>query len=340
MIRPMTEPLAYPSLPVLPFVNRSGFLIAAGILMLLAGVMTGCGAMMMPVALAVPEQPGVQKVTLQQVLVALFTYAALATALIWLGVGLIKRRRWSRPLTLILATHWLILGVLTIVASIALYPVTRDMMATLPNMPTEMVAVMLIIGIGMSSLFMIALPVVILWLVKSNDVLLTVEHFDPVPRWTDHCPLKILGLSITLHLAGVIFFFGTGHATLPIAGVLLRGLPAVAVILVIAALLVVAGYWVYKLQMRGWWLGLLTIIVPTLAMIPSALRIPPSDLYRAFGTPEENLVATAQHEGLIRLCFVGFLLLFAVSFAIYMLRMRPLMIAARDPMVQRTSDPI
>jgi hypothetical protein len=326
----MTEPLAYQSTAVLPFNNRSGFLIAAGILMLLAGIMTGCGALMAPVALAVPEQPGVQKITLQQVLVALLMYAALSTVLVWLGIGLIKRRRWSRPLTLIVATHWLILGIITILASVALYPVTRDMMGTIPDMPREFMSVMLIIGIVVSSLFMIALPAVILWLVKSDEVRLTVEHFDPTPRWTDRCPIKILGLSITLHLAGVLFAFGIFYAAFPIAGVLLRGVPAILAVLVIAGLLILAGYWVYKLETRGWWLGLLTITIVTLAMIPSALLVPPTEVYRAMGTPEEQLPIIAEHEQLLKLAFSGFLLLFAVTFAIYMFRMRPMMQAARD----------
>ncbi len=325
----MTEPLAYQPTTVLPFTNRSGFLVAAGILMLLAGLMTGCGALITPAALLAPKQPGVQQLTVHQVLVALVLYAGLSTVLIWLGIGLIKRRRWSRPLTLILATHWLILGILTIISSIAFFPVTRDMIQDVPNMPGGMMTAILIVGIAFSSLFMIALPGVILWLMKSDDVRLTVEHFDPIPRWTDRCPIKVLGMSITLYLAGVLFGLGVFYAAFPIGGVLLRGAIAIGVILTIAAALMLAGYWSYKLDMRGWSLGLITITAVTLGMIPSALLVPPTEIYRAFGTPEEQLHIIAEHEQLLKLSFAGFMLLFAVTFAIYMLRMRPAMLAAR-----------
>ena len=62
----MTEPIDYQQpTTMLPFANRSGSLIASGILMLLAGIMTGCGVLLAPLFACskpetVPETPPLQ----------------------------------------------------------------------------------------------------------------------------------------------------------------------------------------------------------------------------------------------------------------------------------------
>ncbi len=327
----MTEPIAYQSVPpALPFADKRPQLLAAGILLILSGIMAGCSTLMMPLALVIPQQPGQPKMTLSasHIVAAMLLYGAIAGALIWLGIGAVRKRRWSRPLILILATHWIILGAVSLVASIVMFPVTRDTLADIPNFPREFLGWMLAVGIAVSAVFMVGLPTLIFWLTRSEAADQTLRHFDPVERWTDRCPLKILGLSMTLYLAAALFGFSATYMMFPIGGVLLKGMPAIVVSLAIAGVLALSGYRVYRCQLRGWWLGLAGIVVPALLMIPSMLRVPLADIYRSFGTPEEQIAAIVEHAGLIRATSISFLILLAISFTIYMVRLLPPLRAA------------
>ncbi len=323
--------LSYPHQIVLPFKDKSGWLIAIGIVLLFASVMAGCGAVLMPLMLFLPQpagQPPIQLAMTQIVMITLM-YTTVSVALGWLGIGCLMKRRWSRPLTLILSTHWLIIGVLSILSTLATYPIAMETIQAEKTVPKAAVYVIMAITVAIIAAMMVVLPAAILLIIKSPDMRSTVEHYDPTPRWTDRCPIKVLGLSLTLYLTGLFFAFGIAYAAFPIAGVLLRGVPAILTVSIVAALLFLSGYWVYKLQDRGWWLGLLTISIVTLAMIPSTLLVPAVDFYRAMGTPEEQLPIIAEHEQLLKATFMGMMILFAIGFAAYMLSVRPLMRTAR-----------
>jgi len=325
----MTEPLPYHSpAPALPFPDRRAYVMAAGIILILAGAMAGCGVLTTPLALVVPQQPGQMKIGVGQIVSAMLLYATLSTALVWLGIGAVMKRRWSRPLILILATHWLLAGIIVLVSSIVMFPLTRDTLAEVPNLPPGFMAGMLIAGIALSTVFLIILPSIILFLVKSDAARLTLAHFDPHERWTDRCPIKLLGLSMTLFLAAILFAITATYAMFPLGGVLLTGPAAIAVSLLIGIVLAIAGYWVYRRQIRGWWLGLAGIVLPSLAMIPSMLIVPVTDIYRHYGMPEEQLEVIADHATLIRGTSIGFLVLLCVTFTIYMLRLLPELRAA------------
>jgi hypothetical protein len=325
---------------VRPSKHKRGWLVAIGIVLLFATVMTGCGAVLMPVMLFLPQpqgQPPAQLPMTQLVMIALM-YATVSAAFGWLGIGCLIKRRWSRPLTLILSTHWLIIGILSILSTLATYPIAIATIQADKTVPKSAILLILAAGLAIVAVVMVILPAAILLVMKSPDMRSTVEHYDPTPRWTDRCPIKVLGLSLTLYVTGLFFAFGIAYAAFPIAGVLLRGLPAILTVSIIAGLLILSGYWVYKLQDRGWWLGLLTISIVTLAMIPSVFFVPAVDFYRAMGTPEEQLPVIAEHEQLLKATFMGMMILFAIGFAAYMFSIRPLIQAARAKSLA-TGDP-
>ncbi len=322
----MSDPLNYqtPTL-VLPFKNKSGFLIAAGILLLLTSILAGCGILSIPLAALAPKRPGQVDLHAGQIVSVTLMYAVLTTVLAWLGIGTLMKRRWSRPLVMILTTHWLLMGVISTIVMVAIFPMLRDQIATDPNMPPGVAGIALMVSLLMIVVMLVALPGVILWLVKSDDARLTVEYFDPTPRWTDQCPLKILGLTLTLWVAGIFFGLMAFQPVLPIFGTMLQGAAAVGIALAIAAALILAGYWVYRMDMRGWWLGLLAIVLPVLAALPTLLFMPVIDWYRAAGTPEQQLVQIAKHATIIRVSSVAIMMLLVIGFVIYMLRLLPQM---------------
>lgn len=321
----MSQTISYRHQMVLPFRDKSSWLIVIGIVMLLASIMTGCAAAVTPLVLVLPQPPGQPPIpmVMSQLLMIAAMYAGLSIVLGSIGVGCLLKRRWARPLTLILSTHWLIIGFVSIISMIVTYPITVATLETEKAIPQSFVLISLGIGLAIGIGVMVVLPSFIIWVMKSGDVRLTLEHYDPQPRWTDRCPLNILGLSVTLWMAGALIALGAIYAVLPIFGMLLTGWLAATISLSISILLVLAGYWVYQLQVRGWWVGLLALVLPPLAMIPSILVIPVTEMYRKFGTPQAQLDVVAQHATLIRISGVSFMLLFVISFSIYMLRLLP-----------------
>ncbi len=89
--------------------NRSTGLIIFGILTLLLG---GLCALFIPLMLfgqtMAAKAPNAPPPNTAMLLPGLAMYGGLAVALIWLGIGSIKARRWARALLLIFSWTWLI----------------------------------------------------------------------------------------------------------------------------------------------------------------------------------------------------------------------------------------
>src|SRR5882757_285048 len=113
---PMNEqnPAAPPieSVPPPAYKDRSSGLVIFGILTLLLGCLAGLFVPLMlfgqMMAAKAPNAPPVNHATM---LPGVAVYVLLAVALIWLGIGSIKARRWARALLLIFSWSWLIMGV-------------------------------------------------------------------------------------------------------------------------------------------------------------------------------------------------------------------------------------
>src|SRR5260370_37341773 len=91
-----------------------------------------------------------------------------------------------------------------------------------------------------------------------KDVKRTCELHDPKPRWTDRCPLPVLGLSLWLFfgaLAMLIVPFAF-RLVFPLFGILLVGWLGVIVSIVFAAVWLYAAWALYRLDRRGWWVFL------------------------------------------------------------------------------------
>ena len=67
-----------------------------------------------------------------------------------------------------------------------------------PAMPAAAIGVIMVITCLMFGFFFIALPAVWIFFYKSRHVKATCEARDPVTRWTDACPLPVLGLCLWL----------------------------------------------------------------------------------------------------------------------------------------------
>jgi len=321
------EELSYrPPLPEPDFKLRTGRLIAAGVLLLLAGCFTGCISGTMPLALLSSQLPPGQS---RQLLGGLAMYGGLTVLLMWLGIGILLPRRWARPLTLIIATHWLILGVLTLVGMIVMLPMMRDLYsasATGPNIAN----IILTVSLVMLLVTFILWPLALLLLLRGEAVRQTVEWKDTVTRWTDGCPMNVLGLVVTLVVVALLALVAAMQPALPILGVILKQPLPLIIGIALAAVLIYAAVLAHRLRMSGWWLGLWAVILPLLAYVPNAWLIPLGDFYAASGMQRQQIEPFLKHESAMHALMAIFPLIFAVAWLIYMLRLRPTFIAAQD----------
>jgi MFS family permease len=339
---PLVEPLPYHSAVPLPFVDRSPRLIALGVILIVGACLSGCLVAALPLALYMPQGPDQPEMHVSQLITAGLMYGLAALLLGVLGYGLTRRRRWARPLTLIFAAHALVLGSITFLGSLIMIPLTSEMMqqAAIPQGQTGgmnggmFVLIILAFMILFLAVLGIALPLTFFILLRHPEVRATVEHYDPKQRWTDRMPQSVLGMMLTLTATALLIAFGALNATIPLFNRVIHGPVAVMIVLLTAALVGVATVQVYRLRPNGWWLGVLTVTLATLLLLPSIFLMPLADYYAALGADPRQIEPVLAHATLARASTAGMLLLVTLAFVVYMWRTKPAFDAAvRDERV-------
>jgi hypothetical protein len=171
------------------------------------------------------------------------------------------------------------------------------------------------------AVFFVLLPLAWIFFYKSPQVKATCEVRDPVPRWTDACPLPVLALCLWL-LWGVPMLVLTsivGHGVIPFFGTFLTGLPGSLLCLAMAALCVYAAWLLYKLDVRGWWLILIAFLVFILSAVVTYARHDLIEMYRLMDYPEAQ-IEQMQKLGLFTGRHLNWLIMFfMVPFLAYIL---------------------
>jgi hypothetical protein len=295
MSGPAFNPIDYRSaqLPE-PFKGWRGGSVAFGIIAIIMGVMSGCGAAMMPLGLmmgatarnAAPHQ------TAAAVSAAAFALAS-SIAFLWFGVGAIRKRRWTRPLAITGGTLWLLGGVIGIASIVLNLTAMRAQMAqsappgtTLPAAATNAI---LAVSMTMMAVLGVVVPGAYVWFFAKPQVRAMLEYFDPTPRWTDRCPIPVLGVVTGLVVWGGSHLINAPQQLAPVFGTVLVGPAAAAVISAfgLGALLLVPP--VYRQRMAGWWGTLALLIISAIAFGLTAFRSDLIDQYRRAGVSEEQI---------------------------------------------------
>lgn len=257
--------------------------ILLGIFFLLLGGLSVLGVYVQRTAGVVSAGP-VSPVT--SAIVAAVTYATMAAGAIWLGVGSLMARRWARALALLLSLLTLLGGGSgTLFVGGALW-VRRDMLrAALPDGGGGPAAV----GIAFAALLVfvmyVVIPTVTLLFFRRASVRLTCEARNPNPAWTDRCPLPVLGASLALLFGGVQALGGLVYPVVPFFGRLLTGSPAQIVQALTGVAALLAAWWLYRLQVRGWWLSGLLLVGGSLSLLVTFQWLPPSAWADALQVP-------------------------------------------------------
>jgi hypothetical protein len=301
---PVAAPVESTPLPM-PYKDRSTGLIVFGILTILLGCLAGLFVLLMLVGQAASAKATGAPATFSTILPVISIYGVLAVALVWLGIGSIMARRWARALLLIFSWSWLVMGLFLVVVMAFLLP---KILANLPSsgtaghpaMPSAAIAGMMVGMFLVFGVFFVILPAVWTFFYNSRQVKATCEARDPVTRWTDACPLPVLGFCLWLAVSVPMMLIMpiAGHGVMPFFGIFLTGVPGTMLCLAIAAIWSYAAWSLYKLEQRGWWLILIALCVFMASAFLTYARHDVMEMYRLMGYPEAQ-IEQIQKSGLL-----------------------------------------
>jgi len=229
-----------------------------------------------------------------------FIYGGLAVAFIWLGIGSIMARRWARALLLIMSWSTLILG-LVMLAFLAAMSGTflASMQAAQPSghkLPEAAQWIILFTtGIVFGVLFVI-FPAIWAFFYGSKSVKATCERRDPVECWTDRCPLSVLAASLFMAFSAISVLLTSFslHGVIPFFGTYLAGLPGILLYLLISAFWFYCAWAFYKLDSRGWWIGIVGVCIFPISAAITYYQHGIMEFYKLAGYSGEELARLQQ----------------------------------------------
>jgi hypothetical protein len=288
--------IPYQTPAISAFKDRSTTLLVVGILFIIAGALCGCMTLTIPLALVVPRPSNMPPQRVANIVVGLIVYAALCAALLTLGIGCVRKRRWVRPLIIVFAWIGLAGGVMGIVMwAFTLPNMANAMRAAVPPGTTApppafynaMVAVMTVFFL----FIYLIVPGVLLMLFRPADVQATLAHYDPTPRWTDGVPMPVLALCVLLAIGALWPLTCAVQGWFFAFGALLSGVVARVVALLVAAAFATAMLLAFRRRPAGWWVAIALFILVPLAWITTLLRHGLVEVYRASGMSDSELRA-------------------------------------------------
>ncbi len=301
-----------------PYTDQRTRLIVLGILQLALGALAALGAIFSALSVfLVPQSAGVN--TQATMLPGVVMYLIIATIMIILGAGSIMNLRWARALTLVLGWIGLAMGIFSLIGMVMLLPVMmRSLTGNSGADPMFTLIPMIFMG-GCASIIYIGIPAAMILLASGRAVRMTVEYRDPVPRWTDAAPLPVLGLAILLGLSALSMLAVLVNPVIPLFGMIVTGLPAVAIGLVMGSVAAALAWGIYRQKLAAWWATLALSIVGIATGIATLLQLDLRRLYKEMGlwSPELERMGIADIykspaflalAGLSWLAYLGYLL--------------------------------
>ena len=268
--------------------NRSTGLIVFGILTILLGCICALSVPLMIFSQVMAAKATGAPPNFSIILPCTSLYGVLAMALVWLGIGSIKARRWARALLLIYSWSWLITGIVMTVGMT--YWLSRILLVDSTGTRTAIRMLLLSMMVTYVIIFVI-LPSIWTFFYASRHVKATCEARDPVLCWTDACPLPVLACSLWLIFCAPMMLITplTGHAVMPFFGTFLTGIPGAMLYLAGAAVLIYGAWAMYKLNRLGWWLIFIALCAFFISNILTYARHDVTELYRLMGYPKAQI---------------------------------------------------
>ena len=330
---PLAAPLPMPPIPTAAltqleyesaqFAPGKGGLIAMSVIFFGIGALTGCGVLAIPFMLmrtGLAPGPGAS-----QLAMAVVMYGAIAVAAVWTGVGCCRARRWVRPVVLAGAWPALLMGCVMLIAMIiTVLPTMAGLRGNTSGagMPTLLIMAMFIIPALMAVVFFVGIPATLVWFFQRRQTAQTLWFYDPVPGWTDRCPIPVLAWSLWNGLGALVGSLSLlTNGTVPVFGFLITGATAAGIIVLVAAIILCAAVGSYLLKPWAWWLSPALSVVWAASWLTLLLRgrLPE---YVAQTTPTNTPSAQELHMAsnpwFLSLTVLGMLL--GIGFVVYLRR--------------------
>jgi len=279
--------------PPRDYADRSTRLALFGLLAALVGVgfvLLGLLNLALPFATELLPSGGGPAVGLPTLLMGTLVYFLIGGVLIFTGIGSYRKKRWVRPLMLIVAWTWLIAGALGL-GFVAL--VLDDLVflgtANLEPVPVGAVLVVKLFVLGGATIGGVVLPLLFVWAYQDRAVGVTCEIRHPGPTWTDRCPMPVLALRVGLGFAAILALPLALQPVVPLFGMLITGWAATLLILAGALVTGFLAWSTYRLELGGWWATSALLVVSGASIALTFLRVQPVEYYRLMGYPEEQL---------------------------------------------------
>ncbi len=270
----MDMPLPQPPGDLVPqnpeYRDRSTGLVVFGIIEIVVGLFAALGIPFLLIGIVVSRKAMGGALPWGNYVVSIVSYGFIAAAMITLGIGCIRAQRWARDLTLVVSWIWLVVGVLITISMTVALPTAfaagfKAAQASNPNagpVSPAIMAVVLTFVIAFMAVFAIVLPIIFLFFFRREDVQETCRRRDPVPRWTEHCPLPVLALSLLFALgAGYYLLLSVTVPMMPFWGRYLVGIPGGIACFLLAGLEVYLAIAFFRLWMIGWWIAVFALAI-------------------------------------------------------------------------------
>lgn len=205
-------------------------------------------------------------------------HASAAVGLAIVGMGMVRAKRWTRPVILTVGMAWVVLAVAGL-SILSLTPwVSRSLLPTLVRVSS------VVLGPWLAGLLYFLIPIALISFICRQQVGLTLQLYDGKRTWTDSCPLPVLGLSATCAmLAYGLVCFVLPYRSILLFGFELRGLAARAAVGALAFAFASASWQLLKLRRRGWWLAVLLFVLIQAAMVGNVARYDAATIACALG---------------------------------------------------------
>ncbi|MBN8246273.1 MAG: hypothetical protein J0L84_02375 [Verrucomicrobia bacterium] len=272
--------------------DRSTRLILFGVLTVVFGGLSLALVPLMFMSLLAGPAAGGAGSRVATLIPGVMLYGGLGALLVTLGIGSILARRWARALLLIGAWSTLAVGLVATVSLAFLLPtLARQFMPPGGRQPppgaVEAGLWGMLMGMG---LLLVVVPALWVLVYGSRNVKATCEARNPSPCWTDACPLPVLAVALWI-AAGVPWMVLTPvlyRGVLLFFGMFISGPAGALGYLILTVLWIVAAWWIYRLDLRGWWMLAVTLVVYGLSNILTYQRHSMAEMYALMGllTPQ------------------------------------------------------
>ncbi|HTL54112.1 MAG TPA: hypothetical protein VL361_00480 [Candidatus Limnocylindrales bacterium] len=274
------------------FKDRRTGLIVFGILEMVLGALAALMIPLMILGQVMAAQNNQEPMAVRQLTPALVSYLVISAALITVGIGSCKTRRWARALSLVLAWSWLAIGVISMVMMAFFMPsILKNSQPPGQQVPEAALLIGLIVGMVFMGILFIVVPGVLVLFYRSPHVKATCKARNPSPSWTDACPLPVLGMSLWLGLGAVCTLAMplSTHGVLPAFGKVLSGLGGSLCCVALALLWGYCAWAVYRLRSAGWWIVLISLCIVSVSAWITFSHIDLPELYRVMGYSDRQI---------------------------------------------------